>query len=148
MQEFQSWLTHSQNINHSLTSDFSFIVVDNRCLKNFSYNEHIRQRLIIDKHPISFFTSSSWDDWRFSMKMMRFDNLWLLINIRCPSSHHRDQTIGEFRWRWVHWPMFDHWPTLDAPFLFIEIRLLTNFSQQHYIRQCLTIDQYLTSFYY
>ena len=129
------------------TSDVLFLFIEIRSLNNFSYDDEIRQCLMICQHPMSFFSSSRSDHWTISLIMMRFVNVWWFGNIRCPFSLHRDQIIEQFLWRWWDSSMFDDLSTSDVLFLFIEIRSLNNFSEYDEIRQCLMICQHPMSFF-
>ena len=134
--------------DHWPISDLRLLFVEFRSCNNFCYDEHIHQYLIIYQHSMPFFSSSKWDHSSNSLKMNTFANIWSFTNIRCPFSHHRNEIIPQFLWRWTHSPKFDHWPTSDVLFLYIELRSFINFSYHHKIRECLTIDQNPMSFLY
>ena len=129
--EFLLGWIHLRMFDHSPTSDVLFLLIEMRLFKNFSHHHHIRQCLIIDEHPMSFFYSSKWDHWTISLIIKTFANVWSLTNIRCPFSLHRDEIIEQFLWRWTHLPMFNPWATSDVPFGFIEIRSLKNLSRMN-----------------
>ena len=146
IEKFLSTSSHSPMVDDWPTSDVLFLFIEIRPLNNFFYNHNIRQSLMIDEHPMSFFSSSRSDYGTIFLTMNTFADVWWLINIRCPFSLYRDEIIEEFLWRSAHSAMVNDWPTSDVLFLFMEVRPLNNFSYHHNIRQCLWIDQHPMSF--
>ena len=147
IEQFLSSSSNSTMFDDLSTSDVLFLFIEIRSLNNFSYDDEIRQCLMICQHPMSFFSSSKSDHWTISLIMMRFVNVWWFVNIRCPFSLHRDQIIEQFLLAGWDSSMFDDLSTSDVLFLFIEIRSLNNFSHHHHIRQCLMICQHSMSFF-
>ena len=139
--------THPPMFRNWTTSDVLFICMEIRSLNNVSYHHNIRQCLIIDQHPMSFFSASRWDHWTIFLKMSTFANVRSFTNIRFPFSPHRDQITQQFLLARWHSPMFDHWPTFDVLFLLMEMRSLNNICYHHNIRQCSIIDQHPMPFF-
>ena len=127
IEQFPRRWTYSPMFDQSLTSDVLFLFIEMRSLTNFSYQDEIRQCLMIWQHPMSFFSSSTSDHWTISQKMNIFANVRSMTNIRCPFSLHRDEIIQQFLLWWTHSPKFEDSPTSDVLLLLIEIRSLNNF---------------------
>ena len=137
----------SAMFDYFATSNVLFLFIEMRSLNNFSYDDEIRQCLMIWQHLMSFFSSSRWDHWTISLIIITFVNVWWFGNIRCHFSLHRDEIIEQFLWSSSHSSMFDDLATSDILFLFIEMRSLNNFSEDHEIRQCFMISQHPMSFF-
>ena len=96
IEHFRSAAWHSAMFDHLPTADVLFLVIEMRALNNFSYDEDIRECLIIDQHPMWFFSSSTSDHWIVSLIIITFAKIWLLTNIRCSFLLHWDEIIEQF----------------------------------------------------
>ena len=97
-------------------------------LRDFFENEHIRECLMIDQHPISLFSQARWKHWRISFTIRTFANVSSLANTECPYFPHRDQIVQEFFLKSRHSLILDYSERSVCPFLIIELRWLKNFS--------------------
>ena len=72
--------------DHWPISDVLSLFIEIRSSNNFCYNEHIRQSLIINKHPISFFYPSRSDHSTISLRSTHSTMLhhWRTPNVHFP----------------------------------------------------------------
>ena len=89
IEEFLSSSSHCPMFDHWPASDVFFVFMGIRSVKNFFHHQHVSKCLIVDQHPMFFFSSSRWDHSRVSHRMETFANFWLLSKIRCPFWHIR-----------------------------------------------------------
>ena len=67
---------HSAMLHDWPTPDVLFLFIEIRALYKFPQHHCIRQCVMIDQHPISFFSSSRWDHWTISLIITTFGNVW------------------------------------------------------------------------
>ena len=134
--------------DHWETSDVLFLFIEMTALTNSAKDEHIRQPLINDPYPMSFFSSSKADDWQISLIMITVANVWSFTNIRCRFTLDADDTIEQLLLGGLDSPMFDDLLISDVVFLFNQMRSLNNLSYHHNIRHWLIILHHAMSFFY
>ena len=112
--------------NHLPISYFLFLFMEMMSLNNVSDDHNIRQCLIIDRHRMSFFSSSRWDHWTFSVTMNTFPVI--LIIDRHPMSFFPS-------WRWDHWRISLTMDTFGNVSSFSVIRCSSSFHRYDIIQQ-------------
>ena len=98
------------------TSDVGFRFMKTRSFQNLSHHDEFQQYFIIGKCGMFFPCSSKWNQFRISLKMTNFRNIWWLTEVPCFVSLHQDESILEFRWEWCIATIFDHWPAAKVFF--------------------------------
>ena len=114
---------------HWPTSDVLCLFTKMRSYRNFSHHDEFHEYFIIDLHPMLFFSSSKWDHFRISLRMMNFNNISSVSNIQYSFSFREHTIVLQFLWRWWISAIFHHWRASDVLFLFIKIRSFQNFAQ-------------------
>ena len=88
-----------------------------------------------------FFSLWKWDHFRFSLKIMCFNNISWLTHVPCVFCFQQDEISLEVLPAYWISRIFHHWAMWDVVFLFIKMISFYNFSEDDEFEQCFIIDQ-------